>query len=269
MPEVSSHPPGWPSWIDLHSPNIQASKDFYTGLFGWDSYTMTLDQFGDCEMFTQGGVQGPEVAGMHALADDSEPPSWTCYFRSDDLQRTVDTVTAAGGKELIPPTDYANLGRMAVCRDQEGADFGLWTPFNLAGAGVVDEPSTVCWVELACRDREQARHFYGQVFGWQPVSMELAGSDYTSFDLGEAPVAGMLRMDERWPPHYPAHWIPYFQVVDCDDAVARAIERGAWVRVGPTDAPTGRFAIMSDPTGARMAVIEVRGRWLDARRRGR
>jgi predicted enzyme related to lactoylglutathione lyase len=269
MPEVAAHPPGWPSWAELHSPDIRSSIDFYTGLFGWDVYTMTLDVYGDCQMFTLGGIQGPEVAGMHALVDDAQPPSWTCYFRTDDVQGTVGTITAAGGQELLPPTDFADLGHMAVCCDPVGADFALWTPYNLPGAGVVDEPNAVCWVELACRDLDQARAFYGQVFGWKGVDPGFPGIDYVSFDLGESPVAGAVRMDEQWPPDYPPHWIPYFQVADFDAAVARATELGARLRMGPSDLPTGRYALMTDPLGARLAVIEVRGQWLDARRSGR
>jgi predicted enzyme related to lactoylglutathione lyase len=255
MPEVTAHPPGWPSWVELHSPDVRLSKEFYTGLFGWDSYTMTLSGFGDCEVFTLGGVQGPEVAGMHALADDAQPPSWTCYFRTDDVQGSVEAAKAAGGQELVPPFDFSNLGHMALCCDPQGADCALWSPYSLPGAGVVDEPSAMCWVELACRDTVQARSFYGRLFGWRPVDRDYAGTDYTEFTLDESPVAGMVEMDERWPSDYPAHWIPYFQVADCDAVVARAAGRGARIQAGPADTHTGRFAVMTDPTGARLAVI--------------
>ncbi|GLZ06060.1 glyoxalase [Actinomadura sp. NBRC 104412] len=256
MPEVTSHAPGWPSWVDLHSPDTRRSKEFYTDLFGWDAYTMTVPGFGDREMFTLGGIQGPEVAGMHPLADDTQPPSWMCYFRSDDIQATMETVRAAGGRELAPPADLANLGHMALCSDPEGADFALWTPYNLAGAGVVDEPSAMCWVELACRDTEQARRYYNEVFGWKGIDVEHSGSDYTKFLLGEdRPLAGMVRMDERWPQDVPPHWIPYFQVADCDEAAARAAGLGASIQYGPADIPAGRYAVMTDPTGARLAVM--------------
>jgi len=258
MPEVSAHPPGWPAWVELHSPNIERSREFYTGLFGWDVYTITVDSYGEWEMFTLGGIQGPEVAGMHALADDTQPPSWNCHFRTDDVQGAVEAATAAGGQELVPPADLADLGHMALCCDPEGADFGLWTPYNLAGAGVVDEPSAMCWVELACRDTAQAGRFYRQVFGWHAVDHDDDATPYTTFRVGEWPVAGMVRMDRLWPPDYPSHWIPYFEVADCDAATARAAERGARIRVGPADVPPGRVTIMTDPTGARLAVIAVR-----------
>ncbi|GAA2629313.1 VOC family protein [Actinomadura fulvescens] len=255
MPEVTGYPPGWPSWAELATPDAEASKDFYCALFDWYSYTLTVPEKGDYEMFTLGGIQGPEVAGMQTLADDAQRPSWSCYFRTDDLQATVDAAEAQGGQELLPLTRVADLGEMALCADPQGADFGLWLPQNLQGAGVMDEPSAMCWVELACRDTEQAIRFYGEVFGWRAVRRDYHNSVYSDFKVGAWSVAGMVLMDELWPPNYPAHWIPYFWVEDCDATAARAAELGAKIRVPPTDVEPGRYAMMTDPTGARVAVL--------------
>ncbi|MFI0352634.1 VOC family protein [Actinomadura sp. 9N407] len=252
---MNGHAPGWPSWVELASPDAEASKEFYCGLFGWYVYALTVPGFGDYDIFTFGDVHGPEVAGMQSLADDAQPPSWTCYFRTDDLQGCVDTVKAEGGQELLPSTDISGLGRLALCSDSEGADFGLWVPGSLQGAGVVDEPSAMCWVELACRDVQEARRFYGRVFGWRAADRDFYDSVYTVFKVGEWSVAGMVSMDELWPPDYPVHWIPYFWVDDCDASAARATELGAQVRIPPTDIEPGRFSMMTDPAGARLAVI--------------
>ncbi|MBO2449086.1 VOC family protein [Actinomadura barringtoniae] len=210
---------------------------------------------GDYRVFTLGDVQGPEVAGMQALADDAQRPSWACYFRTDDVQGTVDLIKAEGGHELVPVTDVSDLGQMALCADAQGAEFALWKPGNMGGAGVVDEPAAMCWVELACRDVEEARRFYGKVFGWTAVGRNYHSSLYTNFKVGDWSVAGMVLMDERWPPHYPAHWIPYFWVEDCDASAERAVELGGKLRIPPTDIQPGRYAMMTDPTGARLAII--------------
>ena len=37
--EVSSHAAGTPSWIDLGTPDVEAAKSFYGGLFGWAAET--------------------------------------------------------------------------------------------------------------------------------------------------------------------------------------------------------------------------------------
>lgn len=254
MPEVTSYAPGFPTWAELASPDPETSKRFYCDLFGWHSYTLTVD-IGDYEIFTLGGVQGPEVGGMQALADDTLPSSWTCYFRSDDVEASVEAVQSAGGLVLVEPTDIANLGRMALCSDPEGADFAFWYPYHLQGAGVQDEPSAMCWVELASRDVEQARRFYGEVFGWRPVDRDYYTAGYTDWKLGDWSVAGMVPMGQHWPSDYPPHWIPYYWVADCDEVATKAVELGGRVRVPPSDIELGRFAIITDPTGARLAFI--------------
>ncbi|MFD0688188.1 VOC family protein [Actinomadura fibrosa] len=256
MPEVSGYDPGWPTWAELASPDPEASRAFYCGLFDWYSYTLTVADLGDYEIFTLGDVQGPEVAGMQTLADDSLPSSWTCYFRTDDVDAAVETVRAAGGQELMEPTDVAGLGRMALCSDLEGADFALWLPFDLRGAGVADEPSAVCWVELACRDVERARRFYGEVFGWKAVDRSYYSRTYTNFKIGEWSVAGLVPLDEFWGPEVPPHWVPYFEVADCDASAERAVGLGARIDLGPTDIAPGRFSVLTDPTGARLTIIK-------------
>ncbi|MEW2353126.1 VOC family protein [Spirillospora sp. NPDC029432] len=255
MPEVNGYVPGWPTWAELASPDIQASNDFYCGLFGWYAYTVTFPGLADYQIFTLGDVQGPEVAGMLALADDAQPASWTCYFRTEDLRKSLDTVTRLGGQTLMPPTDVSNLGRMALCSDLEGADFAFWLPGTLKGAGVADEPSTMCWVELACHDLEGARRFYGEVFGWRSVERDYSPPYYTNFKVGDWSVAGMVSLDVLRTAGFPPHWIPYFWVEDCDASAARAAELGARVRIPPTDIKPGRFAMMTDPTGARLAIV--------------
>ncbi|HVQ32171.1 MAG TPA: VOC family protein, partial [Vicinamibacteria bacterium] len=53
----------------------------------------------------------------------------------------------------------------------------------------------------------------------------------------------------------------YFQVADCDAAVAKAKGLGARVYLEPKDIPgTGRFAVLADPQGATFSVITITGR---------
>ncbi|TDB87890.1 VOC family protein [Actinomadura sp. 7K534] len=255
MPEVTRHAAGYPSWVELASPSLEVSKRFYCDVFGWYAYTLTAGSVGDYEMFTLGDIQGPAIGGMYELQDDSMQSSWTIYFRTDDLDASLDLVRAAGGQVLVEPVDIADLGRMAQCSDSQGADFAFWFPYNLKGADVIDEPSAMCWVELSTPDVHEARRFYGEVFGWKPVDRHYEGLTYTEWKLGAWSVAGMVSLDERWAPDTPPHWTPYIWVSDCDAVTARAAELGAQVHVPPTDIGYGRLSILTDPAGARIAAI--------------
>ncbi|GAA2158855.1 VOC family protein [Actinomadura napierensis] len=252
MPEAAI-PLGWPGWVDLASPDVPVSKGFYRDLFGWSDFTLAVPGYGDYEIFTLGGDQGPEVAGMQPLTDDAQPPTWTCYFRVEDLQVTADAVDAAGGQELMPPTNVADLGQLALFQDCQGADFGVALPGILrVRAGT--EPSAVRWVELMCPDTRQARHFYSAVFGWQAVDSVYRGRPFIDWRIGDRSFGGTVTTDEL-PPHAPAQWIPYFRVTDCDASAARAAELGARIQVPPTDTQPGRSARMIDPTGAGLGII--------------
>jgi predicted enzyme related to lactoylglutathione lyase len=252
---MTGHVLGTPFWVEIASPDVAASRSFYGELFGWYCYTLAIGEYGDYAMFTLRDVGGPEVGGMQPLADDAQPPSWTCYFYTDDVDASLEAVRAAGGQVLMEPATVAHMGRAVLCADTQGAGFALYEPREPDAVPVADEPGTMCWVELACRDVPESRRFYGEVFGWKAVDRDYYGSSYTTWKVGDWAVAGMVAMDERWPSGYPAHWIPYFWVPDCDASAARAVELGARVRIPPSDVETGRFSILTDPTGARFAVL--------------
>ncbi|MEU5994739.1 VOC family protein [Spirillospora sp. NPDC047418] len=252
---MTGHILGTPYWVEIASPDVPASRRFYGELFGWYCYTLATGDYGDYAMFTLRDVNGPEVGGMQPLADDTQPPSWTCYFYTDDVDATLDAVRAAGGQALMEPATIAHMGRAVLCADTQGAGFALYEPRDPGQVPAADEPATMCWVELACRDVREGRRFYGEVFGWEAVDREYHDSVYTNWKVGDWAVAGMVLMDDGWPPDYPAHWIPYFWVPDCDASAARAAELGAKVRVPPSDVETGRFSILTDPTGARFALF--------------
>lgn len=258
MAEATYYEPGTLCWVELASPDPEASKAFYSELFGWSHFTVADDRLGDYGMFTLGDEQGQKVAGLVALADDTAQPAWTCQFTVEDIPSTLSAARAAGGKVYMDGMDVAHLGRMALLSDPEGAGFGVWQPYTFAGAEVMGEPGAVCWAEVACQNAERAKQFYGAVFGWEGVSVSPTEVGYTNWKCAGRSIAGMVVMDERWPMQtpLPPHWMPYFEVTDCPLSVTRAEAMGARIWVSPTDLRHGRFSILFDPTGARFAVID-------------
>ncbi|WP_119730442.1 VOC family protein [Thermomonospora amylolytica] len=254
MAEKTSYAPGEPCWVELASPDVEAAEVFYGGLFGWDCASPG-PQYGGYTTFTLGGTPGTEVAGLLKAADPAQPSDWICYFSVADADATAELVRAAGGRVRVPPMDVMDLGRMAVFTDALGAGFGVWEPAAFAGARRVDEPGTLLWTELACRDVETARTFYRTVFGWEFTEEQEGGFSYTEWLLEGRSVAGMVRMDHRWPDDATPYWIPYFAVDNCDATADKGRALGGSVRVPPTDIPPGRFALMADPCGAHFMVF--------------
>jgi uncharacterized protein len=144
---------------------------------------------------------------------------------------------------------------MAVFADPLGAPFSIWQPRQHVGAGLVNEPGTLCWNELVTRDTDRAKAFYRAVFGWEPASQMMGTSEYTEWKLGDRPVGGMMPMGEDWPPEIPAHWLVYFAVTNTDNAAERAASLGGQVSVPATDIEPGRFAVLNDPQGGQFGVF--------------
>lgn len=110
-------------------------------------------------------------------------------------------------------------------------------------------PGTPCWVDLTTTDAEDAKRFYGAVFGW--TAREEAALDYTFFELDGAAAAGMQALtDEQREQGMPPSWSMYVRTDDADATVARATGLGATVVAAPFDVPgAGRMAALADPQG--------------------
>lgn len=257
MSERTSYEPGTPCWVDLGSPDLDASVEFYTALFGWQvPESENVEETGGYRRATRNGV---DVCGMMPLMQEGQPPAWSGYVSVADAEATAAKVAAAGGSVIAEPMDVMELGRMAVFVDPGGAVFGIWQPGAFPGAGLVNEPGALAWNELNTRDLAGAKSFYGAVFGWDFKTEAMGENEgYTTIMLDGNPVGGILDMDERGvPAEIPPHWLAYFATENTDATVDQAKERGGNLMMGPIDLPVGRFAILTDPHGAAFAVIAL------------
>jgi predicted enzyme related to lactoylglutathione lyase len=255
MPDVSEYAPGTPSWVDLASPDMEASAAFYGGLFGWEAVeTGPVEETGGYRMLQLGGRN---VGGLGPVQAEGQPAMWTTYVSVSDAEATAERVREGGGQVVMEPFDVLGAGRMAVLSDAVGAVLAVWQPQSHHGADVVNEPGALCWNELAARDVEAAKRFYRTVFDWQGDTSAYGNTSYTEWKLAGRTVGGMIEMNEDWPREVPAHWMVYFAVDDTDEAAARAAEHGGKVPVEPTDTPVGRFAVLNDPQGAVFSIIKL------------
>jgi uncharacterized protein len=252
MTETTEHAPGTPSWVDLSSPDPDASARFYGELFGWEAREAgPAEETGGYRMFH---LRGRQVAGAGPL-QEGQPPAWGVYVSVPDADEAARKVEAAGGGVMLAPMDVMDAGRMAVFSDAEGAVICVWQAGEHRGAGVVGEPGSMTWTELACRDPEGGKRFYSEVFGWDGETSRMGGANYTVWTLDGREIAGMIEMDENWPEGIPPHWMVYFAVEDCDAAAERAESLGGTVSVPPTTIEPGRFSVLGDPQGAYFSII--------------
>ncbi len=250
MSERTSYPNGVPSWIDVATPDVDATVAFYGGLFGWEPRRSDpVEDMGGYGMFT---LRGKDVAGFVPLRDDTQPAVWSTYVAVDDADATVAAAGAAGGQVAMAVLDVMDAGRMAFLIDPPRALVASGRPAGTAARSSSTSRGRLGWNELTTRDVEAAAAFYASVFGWEPEAVE-SGGEYTVFNLGAKAIAGMMRMDERWPEGIPSHWMTYFVVADTDASAARALKLGGSVAVPAFDAEgIGRIAVLDDPNSSRL-----------------
>jgi predicted enzyme related to lactoylglutathione lyase len=255
MPERSEYPPNTPAWADLGSPDPQASKRFYNGLFGWELQDMGPDAGG----YMIANVRGKAVAGVGPLMAEGQPTAWTTYVYIEDADTKAKEIESAGGTTLAPPFDVMTAGRMGVFADPTGAVIAIWQPRDFRGVQLVGEPGAICWNELHTRDAERAKKFYRDVFGWKGQTSEMDGMTYTEWKVGDETIGGMMPMGDQFPAEVPPHWLVYFAVEDCDGSATKAGQLGGSVLSPAMDIPQGRFAVLSDPQGAAFGIIKLTG----------
>lgn len=108
------------------------------------------------------------------------------------------------------------------------------------------------WIGHAGPDQAKAKAFYRDILDWTINEMPMQdGSSYAAAVVGETAIGGFSPMPED-----NGSWTIFFTVADVDASVAKAEAKGATILQSAMDMPgVGRMATLSDPQGARFALI--------------
>lgn len=259
MSEREGYAAGVPSWVDLSSTDREASARFYGELLGWRvEFNADPAAGGYGQFFLDDKV----VAGIGPTFAEGAPSTWNTFVATDDAAAVADRVRKAGGRVALDPMPVFDQGTMAVFSGPDGGFFSVWQAAAHRGAALVNEPGAWCWSELNSRDTAAAARFYGEVFGWteEAFTTEAPGAGsftYHTFLSEGAEVAGMVELSPAYQEDVPSFWVPYFAVADLDASAAKARELGATSFVDRMDSPQGPFALLQDPQGALVNLIQL------------
>jgi predicted enzyme related to lactoylglutathione lyase len=259
--------------VDSEQPDPVAGAEFYAGLFGWRlEDRMPADAPGH---FFEASLDGGRVAAVGSQPQPG-PPEWTTYIAVDSADAAAERVRAAGGTVEIEPFDVFDAGRMAKCKDPEGATFCVWQAGRNIGAQVVNVPGTWNFSGLNTRDVEAAQRFYGAVFGWRFAVLDYGSTmvmvpGYGDYLESIDPGVKQRHASAGAPPGFtdavawldaledgPARWSVSFTVADADASAARAAELGATILAEPFDVPWQRVTVIRDPQGAELTLSQFK-----------
>ena len=112
------------AWNDLQAHDANMVFDFYTGLFGWETWPMEED--GELAYmvlrnagFSNGGIM--PIDERH----DTASPRWLVYFTVSSCDAAVAQTRDLGGEVLAEPMEIG-AGRISVLKDPTGAAFAIF-----------------------------------------------------------------------------------------------------------------------------------------------
>ena len=115
----------------------------------------------------------------------------------------------------------------------------------------------IVWHDLTIDDATEVRDFYKTVIGWEHDDHSMGDyNDYVLHPAGGSNTA--VGVCHRRGPNagMPAQWMIYVQVEDVAESCKRAVHEGGDVIEGPRDMGGKAFAVIRDPAGAVLAIIE-------------
>jgi predicted enzyme related to lactoylglutathione lyase len=261
MSERTEYAAGEFCWVDLSTTDVEAAKGFYAELLGveYEAAPGDPEETGGYGFFMKDGKM---LAGIGPVQSGEGHSAWSSYVKVVDVDASAEKVKKVGGTVFFGPADLPNeAGRVAMLRDPTGAFIGAVQQNRNPGAQLVNEPGTWTWSNLMTRDLDQAKEFYGEVFGWTATHNEQAppGIDMWQVEGQRWPEghAGLMEITDDLPAEMPSHWQVYFIVENADEAIKQSESNEAKLAFGPIDIPVGRFATLVDPQGAVVSILEA------------
>lgn len=115
-----------------------------------------------------------------------------------------------------------------------------------------------CWTELATANVSEAKQFYSKVFGWQFKDHHVGDMTYTMIGLNGKDFGGIWAIPKDQQKEIPPHWMSYILVNNLEESLTKAKSAGATIVKPSTKAgEMGIFAIITDPTGAHIALWQT------------
>jgi predicted enzyme related to lactoylglutathione lyase len=238
-------------WFDYVTPDAKKAQGFFGELFNWKTQDVPVGDGSTYTMITLGdqaiGGYTPTPAGAPTIGH------WHSSLQVADAKASAEQIKALGGKVHLEAVKMGDFGIHAIVADPGGGVFSVWQSNEPRNADYKDAPGAFCWNELAAHDPIKAVAFYTKL-GFTEEKMEMGEmGTYHVLNSGGQARGGVMKTPM---PDAPQAWMPYVQVKNVDETVAKAQKLGSTVHMPPSNVPSvGRLAIFTDPQGGWLGVL--------------
>ena len=110
-------------WSELWADDLQRMAGFYAALASYEiEKQQSVDDLDEVVLLKNNRPH----AGIIQIAREHEKSAWLPYIRVQNLQQTLQRVSAAGGEILVEPSEKIRNGKVSVIKDNQGAAIGLF-----------------------------------------------------------------------------------------------------------------------------------------------
>lgn len=254
-PPTQDRHPGKVVWVDLVTPDLDAAKRFYSGLFGWTFQDVHTGQ----KDFVLALLGDRPVGGLvrRSPSGENRQPHWLTFIAVRDVAEAERQALSHGGKVLSKTRDYPQRGRQEILEDPQGAVFAVLESKNGDPADFVAEPGDWIWSSLITSDANAGGAFYQSLFDYEIFDLTgdddrqhllLASDGYARASANQIPADRAKRRP---------HWLNFVRVTSVKDMAAKAVALGGRVLVEPHPDRSGDMvALVADPSGAPFGLME-------------
>lgn len=110
--------------IEIPASNTSAAANFYKEVFDWK---VEVDDVYHYAMFAAEGGPGGGFVGLEGDGPmQYKPDRLLVYIGTDDIDASLASVEAHGGKTVVPNTQIPNIGWFAIFTDPTGNQVALF-----------------------------------------------------------------------------------------------------------------------------------------------
>lgn len=255
-PPGDQHHVGKVILMELVTPDIEKSRNFYAGLFGWSYRDVGIHGARLCVATSHGRTVGALYQPPAGQGGKGQA-SWLTFLAVRDVDATVRAALAARGKVLVAPASYHGRGRQAVLSDPEGASFAVLASDSGDGEDDLAMSGEWIWNSLLVPDADADTAFYQSLFSYEVYDLAAEdGREHVILASDEVARASVNSLPGDFSRRHP-HWLGFVRVDDVGLAASRSVELGGKVLVpAHPDRHGGLVAVLSDPSGAPFGLME-------------